>query len=319
MKVLFIGLRYFGYENKIKEEMEKHNCSVDLIYDKPEKYKDVKNAKTEDVDFQIKQLDACSDGYDLIFVLVGRRLSEKFFISLKSRYPNTKTVLYLWDDVKRVENYEDIKQFYDEVYSFDDVDCKNYGFKHLPLFYTNDYFSRKCKKNYDLYSAFSAHTDRFEVAEKIVKDNPEKKIRIVMASTFYKKSRLYMFLYRIYKNIVLPKQIYFSTKTINADENCQLLNSSRYVLDIQVPGQNGLTMRTLECLGCGVKLVTTNENIKKYDFYDPRNIQVINRKNPKLIFDDTPYNDLSEEVYKKYSIENWVNSILTGKVENYLL
>ena len=42
-----------------------------------------------------------------------------------------------------------------------------------------------------------------------------------------------------------------------------LYKESEVILDINHPGQNGLTMRTFEALGAGKKLITTNTEIKK--------------------------------------------------------
>ena len=48
------------------------------------------------------------------------------------------------------------------------------------------------------------------------------------------------------------------------------------------------------------------------DSYNPRNILVIKRDDPQLDMDFfyTPYEELSEEVYKKYSLENWILEVL---------
>ena len=71
-------------------------------------------------------------------------------------------------------------------------------------------------------------------------------------------------------------------------------------------------MRSIEILGLKRKFITTNEDIVNYDFYNPRNILVIKRDDPQLDMDFfyTPYEELSEEVYKKYSLENWILEVL---------
>ena len=88
--------------------------------------------------------------------------------------------------------------------------------------------------------------------------------------------------------------------------------NSRCVIDVENRGQHGLTMRSIEILGLKRKFITTNEDIVNYDFYNPRNILVIKRDDPQLDMDFfyTPYEELSEEVYKKYSLENWILEVL---------
>ena len=70
----------------------------------------------------------------------------------------------------------------------------------------------------------------------------------------------------------------FATLPISAVND--IFMSSRAVLDVTHPRQCGLTMRTLETLGASKKLVTTNTAVRGYDFYDPTNIAVIDRRSP---------------------------------------
>lgn len=42
--------------------------------------------------------------------------------------------------------------------------------------------------------------------------------------------------------------------------------SSAVVIDIHHPSQHGLTMRTIEAVGLNKKIITTNADIKKYNF-----------------------------------------------------
>ena len=62
--------------------------------------------------------------------------------------------------------------------------------------------------------------------------------------------------------LVVTKRTMKSRNTVIID----IFKKSRAVLDIPIAGQNGLTMRTFECLAMKKKIVTTNENIKQYAF-----------------------------------------------------
>ena len=73
-----------------------------------------------------------------------------------------------------------------------------------------------------------------------------------------------------------------SFKSLNGDQIIELYNQSKVILDINHPGQKGLTMRTFEAIGAGKKLITTNSEIKKYPFYNKTNFLVIDRKNIRL-------------------------------------
>ena len=70
-------------------------------------------------------------------------------------------------------------------------------------------------------------------------------------------------------------------------------------------------------MGYRKKLITTNAEIKKYDFYHPDNILVWDGKNEDLIdeFLKVPYCEMPFEIRKKYGFTNWLNYIL--QVEPY--
>jgi hypothetical protein len=90
-----------------------------------------------------------------------------------------------------------------------------------------------------------------------------------------------------------------------------LYANSKVVLDINHPNQKGLTMRTFETIGAQRKLITTNEDIKRYSFYNPNNILVINRKNPELneSFFYSDYEPIEDSIYNKSSIKGWLECL----------
>ena len=61
------------------------------------------------------------------------------------------------------------------------------------------------------------------------------------------------------------------------------------------------------------KLITTNKDIKNYDFYNSNNIHVIDDvKNISipLSFFETNYEEIPTELVEKYIVKNWVTTIL---------
>ena len=106
------------------------------------------------------------------------------------------------------------------------------------------------------------------------------------------------------------KDFSFRKKTI--DEISEIEKQSKVILDVQHPKQTGLTMRTIEMVGMKKKIITTNEEIQRYDFYDKNNIQVINRNNPiiDISFFNSEYHDLPEHILKKYDIDQWVLDVI---------
>ena len=71
-------------------------------------------------------------------------------------------------------------------------------------------------------------------------------------------------------------------------------------------------MRTIEMIGMHKKLITTNQAIKKYDFYNPDNIAVIDRNDIAIPegFLDKPYSEIEDAIYNRYSLESWIIDVL---------
>jgi hypothetical protein len=89
------------------------------------------------------------------------------------------------------------------------------------------------------------------------------------------------------------------------------MSSCQAVLDIHHPGQSGLTMRTFEVLASGKKLITTNENVRNHDFYDPTLISIIDRNNPiiNLNFLELESKVISQSFFSMYSCKGWLTEI----------
>jgi hypothetical protein len=144
--------------------------------------------------------------------------------------------------------------------------------------------------------------------EQILK-NKKKKMKsffFFRSSILYYKKKLFD---KTYKHV---KKKDFQFIPLSKKEVIELVAQSKCLVDAQHPNQTGLTMRTIEALGSCRKLITTNETIKEYDFYNPNNILVVDRFTPMIEpdFFDREYENLDEETYNTYSLESWVKELL---------
>jgi hypothetical protein len=65
-------------------------------------------------------------------------------------------------------------------------------------------------------------------------------------------------------------------------------------------------------MGLQKKLITDNENIKDYDFYNPNNIFIWNNNNQNLLSDFliAPYEEVPEDIKNKYDINQWITNLI---------
>ena len=97
-----------------------------------------------------------------------------------------------------------------------------------------------------------------------------------------------------------------------ATEISKVIIGSRAVLDIEHPLQRGLTMRTIETIMMGKKLITTNKHILTSDLYNPSRVCVIDREYPEIptTFFDEPYLGISDYLKRYYSCKGWAEELL---------
>jgi hypothetical protein len=76
-------------------------------------------------------------------------------------------------------------------------------------------------------------------------------------------------------------------------------------------GQYGLSFRVFEAMSLEKKIITDNEAIKGYDFYNPNNILILNENISNLdkSFFETPYEKIPKEIYYRYTLDHWVNKV----------
>lgn len=224
-------------------------------------------------------------------------------IKLKSK----KMIGYQWDGLHRFPAvYESIKYF-DRFFVFDETDL-NYEKKQLlPL--TNFYFDydndRTEHNVYDVFFVGSFVRKRMQsicnLANALKNEGLIPKIAIycqpeTVANEFPNENIEYIFKHMSYK------------------ENIAILKNSAVVLDFLNHAHKGLSFRTFEALFYDKKLITTNSEVKKYDFYRPENIFIWDTKEssiPDLLnFLKIPYIKIDENIKAKYSFTNWIHYVL---------
>lgn len=99
---------------------------------------------------------------------------------------------------------------------------------------------------------------------------------------------------------------------ISYEENIRNALSSRCLLDIVQSGQTGLSLRVIEAILNNKKLITSNKDVRKYDFYHPDNILILDEQKllniRKFIYRE--FRVIPDEIKKKYTFENWIKDWL---------
>lgn len=326
--MLLIAPVFFGYYLEIIKEAELMDFDVDFFCDAPSNSnfskaigrinkEFIKGATTSY--FRKKILpELRAKQYDVVLFVAGMTcaLLPEMFLKIKELNSNAKFVMYQWDSEKNLPFSTKIHCYFDVIYSFDRNDCAAKSFyKFLPLFYTRNYETignvEKTKTIFDCSYVGTAHPLKFKnintIANLFKKELPRQFIYHYMPSKL--KYAYHKLTAPEYKKARLND---FKMKKLTAEENAIIFQQSRCVLDSPQGGQTGLTIRTIECLGAKKKLVTANTDIVNYDFYREENILVVDNgkfnKNSKFFTEE--YLELPEDIYKKYSLNNWLKTII---------
>ena len=182
------------------------------------------------------------------------------------------------------------------------------------MFYT-DIYEKLGKKQqreyvYDCSYVGTAHPQKYKYVNEM-----SASLKDVLPNQFiyhYMPSKL-KFLYHKVKDEEYKKAKYkeFERTKMTAEAVLDVFEKSRCILDAPQAGQTGLTIRTLECLGAKRKLITTNFDIRNYDFYNTNNILIFDGNvDPDIPFFTKEYEDIPEKIYQKYSLRHWLKTML---------
>lgn len=211
--------------------------------------------------------------------------NERIAKYIKRKNPSCRIILFFWNiiiDNTRKRYLED--PMIDEFWTFDSADAKKYKMNINSQFYTKQIKLNDKKREFDVIF-LGRDKGRKEKILKIEKKLNENGINTNIT--------------------IIPEK---SKKYIKYSMYLKNIEKSKVILDFVIEGQKGLTLRCMESLFFKRKLITNNKEIKKYNFYNPNNIFILEEDNFKNIneFINTEYEEIDSEIIEYYDIENWL-------------
>ncbi|WKW47398.1 hypothetical protein P3875_04880 [Myroides sp. JBRI-B21084] len=210
-----------------------------------------------------------------------------------------KFIAYNYDSLARNPLPENYDVLFDDIFSFDWHDSQNNSFlKHL----TNFIYIDKQKNTSPKYKAFT-----------IISQSKSREILLNKIANYFDSVQIKNYKFIIYKPAlsVLNSAIEITPEHIDLKTVSELTNDCEIVIDLLRPNQTGLSFRIFEAMALHKKIITNNKTIKEYDFYNPNNILVIEDDFTTIpeTFLNTDYTDIPEEIYNKYTLKNWVQTV----------
>ncbi len=309
-RVLFIGLDYYHYPDAISRGLERLGYQVDYypieprtLFYKISRYilKPLYRASLDRYHHNIINKSS-SIKYDKVFFITTHFFSIDNLKYLRNSQEIAEFISYHWDPISQY-NYLGTVEFFEKVYSFDSVDCKKYGFKYLPLFASDTYCKIEHKDHdIDIYTVGSVMRPQRYILVQQFKDYC---ISNNISFYFHLKMTPITYLKILLKGII-PKGVSFRTMNIEAMRD--IIARSRAVLDVPNHQQSGLTMRVIENICIGKKIVTTNPHIIGEPFYDKNQVFLLGEDNMDIL---KPFirSEYKSQEHPELKLDSWLSSI----------
>ncbi|WP_339882842.1 hypothetical protein [Polaribacter vadi] len=312
--ILFIGLDYHSYTSKMILGMEELGYEVTYYSIKPRKlkhrilqtisgslYNNFLNKYHKEIVSKEKE-----NNYDYVFFLQVHFFTHTNFNVLKLNNNKAKFVLYNWDSLT-THDYSSYINGFDKVYTFDKKDAQKLNINYLPLFCIPDFQNLQQlnkNKNSIYFIGNIVSPDRYLAIQKFKNFCKKEKLNF----HFYLKCSPVVFV-RLLTNGYFPSDINFSN--INHNKFIELLTNSTTVFDFANHKQVGFTMRFMENLCAGKKIITSNKNALNAKFYSADRILYIENLNFESV-KEFVLNDLTNEdlFFSEYYLINFLKKIL---------
>lgn len=317
-KILLFGIGFYDYETAIADEFRQLGASVRVEDERPPalrgrlapvRRKLLPVSEAEVARHRAAMLArARADGpLDYILVIKGELLDEPFLNALREAQPHARLISYQWDSMARYPALVARQALFDRVLTFDQTDSAAHpGFILRPTFYRPEILTAASAvaPSVDLCFVGWLHHDRLQQVEAL-----RAQARALGLSAFF-----YLF-------TGLRTAVGLHLKGKGDDVRWRPLSFAHYakhiadcriIIDLPHPQQTGLTMRALEAVGTGKKLLTTSRDVLLYDFYRPENFSVIDADNPVIDpgFLQSPAVPLPADMAERYSLRAWALDVL---------
>lgn len=251
-----------------------------------------------------------------LLVIKGEGLSRTVIEALRAKMPDASMGLYLWDGVENVPGVLEAAGLFDSVSTFDPEDAATHGWHFRPL------FARDVAKGagsagsqptvshrFDWCFIGTLHSDRHRVISRLRDATPSGRSFVF---GYLPGKLVFALRYLTDRSLWRAPKGSLSIRSMPARDVAAIVSQSGAVLDVEHPRQRGLTMRTIETLLAGKKLLTTNKLIVNSDLFDASRADVIDRNKPAVAasFIAQPFKPVPPEIAATYSCKAWIGEIL---------
>lgn len=315
-KMLFIGVDYYAYPKEIKKSFIRQGYEVEWHPIEPTDYwskiqkiimPGIYRKKVDDYHAAIAEKSAKTE-FDIVLFIQVHQFSDENLSRIKSSQKGARFILYNWDALT-THDYRSFLPYFDKVATFDRCDADVHGIEHLPLFAIPEFFEvrRDLPKEYDLYFVGSLVTlSRLDALKKLREFCNTRNISLKL----HMRCSPVMIARMIFTGQYIPGMTLIS---LSFGEIVNIMERSRATFDFANHQQTGYTMRFIENMCAGKKIVTDNHHVRDESFYSPDRFLILDRDAMRLDglleFLERPAPDA--EFSETFSIDSWSRELLS--------
>jgi len=315
MKILFVGLDYYGYAAEICAAFRRLGHEIDFH---PIEQGDLPSKVMKKAAASLyagrrnryhRSIAQASEGqaYDMVLFVQVHQVAPDTVRALRAMHPQARFVLYNWDSLS-THDYRPWLDLFDYAATFDQADARSLGIGYLPLFATPAYFDidRDRPKDFDLYfvgTVVTAH--RFDALQRLQQFCDDRNLTTHLHMYCSPVGRL-----RLWRQGRSMPQL--TGASVGFGDIIDLIERSRGTFDFANHRQAGYTMRLIENMCAERKIVTDNRRILDEPFYREDRFHVIDGYDFSGIpeFLHTPITSSLDT--RAFSIDQWALHLANG-------
>lgn len=348
VRVLLITPRFYGIEKKIKSVLEELDYEVTwfenktLLFDYHGTNSKLLLLKriyfllfSPHISYLRKELSKIHNlEFDILFSINANIICPYLLRKLKSKNQQLYSVLFLWDSFSMYNWAKELRLF-NKVFTFDHSDSINFQIEYKPNFYIRSNNLPNLNSEYDLFFVGKFSPGRLSLIDKIVNLSEIQCLNLYLKlwpayRIIFHNHLIYSFLKRLKFNnpwVVnytlnfeavegLLKRDYLIAESQKYENIHDKLLSSNVILDLPFKMQTGYTHRLIDALANGIKVLTTNSNIKFESFYNPEQIHILDEQNPEIDYDWIKEKSVFkiDSYFSNLELSAWLKSILNVRI-----
>ncbi|MCH5219360.1 MAG: hypothetical protein J1F20_02230 [Muribaculaceae bacterium] len=217
---------------------------------------------------------------------------------IKKRYPQLRVIYWFWNHISNPNILCQLQPNI-EKWSYDPEDCKQYELKYNHQFYFPEIVNNTPDEA-ETYDCIFVGADK---GRKEIINSTQKLLSDLGQKTFFL--------------IADSSKVRTNKHRLPYKEVASLVKQSKCIVDILPPHQKGMSLRPLEALYFGKKLITNWKEIKDTPLYDKRTVYIldVNTTNhlSEFLLERQEHNLAKyNENIKRYSFQDWLLNFQTS-------